>query len=983
MFAEPLMIKIPGYTIHSQLGVGGMATVYRATQDSLQREVALKVVSKLDKLEPHFKKRFLHEGHDLASLQHPNIATIYDISQTKEYSYYAMELLKGGSLSERMYKGLSLDEAFKIIIQIGDALDYAHENHIIHRDLKPGNILFRDYSTPILTDFGIAKNISRDTKLTQIGVLVGTPSYMSPEQCRGRAVDGNSDQYSLCILFFEMITGYLPFDADDPIAIATKQVTEKTPKLPEKLRALQPVINIALDKEPEQRYTSVGEFCRVLKDVLENDRSIQPHLLDITRRLSDDDTDVSTSFKQPQGLLDSIPDPGHAKLDIPTEEEFWNERSNRRTWLLAVLLLAVMAYGGHYYFQNYYHRQTSEETARFIPVLTRQAERQIAAGQLLSPAGNNALESLSRIKKMDPENRAANQMLDDLATTFEIKARDFISTKNYGSVKREIKNGLKFSAYHKGLRDAEKQLGEILYEIETKQIVTKKLELISKLFDAKKYIKPANDNAASEINKVLALDPENGEALRFQQQIEAIEEKRLQAMLDKNQLTELSSEIKVTLSLLPNSLKIKAIKKQLDDIIHKKQTTAEVANYLKRGDRQQSRGNLTEPAENNALYYFQKAQALLPDSPQVKKKLQGLAELFATNAKKHITQKRYSQAFVAIDDGLRADINNKTLINLRKSLEEKIAQENNASQQAFSTASKLLNQGNIVLPKDNNGYLLLKVLLEKRPDDRAIRRLIESVPSRIESQIREKVAANSFSEVESIYQQGVTYFPNSQRIKSLKPFIDQAKLSYQTAQASIDRQNKLQSLVNSSSLSITQLNEANQLLVSIKPQNEYYSELSDNISSLADNLEQRINIATSLDELSLVDKIINTSLSIEPTNRAMNSLRQPSSERREELNKLELARLEKLKVPVRIIARPWAQISQIIDDKGKAINIEKGLVTPSNIKLLPGKYEVILSNPEYTNEQRVSLDVTAKGVSKIDVAFENITAKSFFESVKY
>ncbi|TQV72785.1 protein kinase [Aliikangiella marina] len=977
------MINIPGYTIHSQLGVGGMATVYRATQDSLRREVALKVVSKHDKLEPQFKKRFIHEGHDLASLQHPNIATIYDISQTDDYSYYAMELLKGGSLTERMMKGLSLDEAFKIIIQIGEALDYAHENQIIHRDLKPGNILFRDYSTPILTDFGIAKNINRDTKLTQIGVLVGTPSYMSPEQCRARPVDGNSDQYSLCILFFEMITGYLPFDADDPIAIATKQVTEPVPKLPEKLRALQPVINIAMDKEPEQRYTSVGEFCRVLKDLLENDKSLKPHLLDITRRISDDDTDVSTSFKQPPGLLDSIPDPGHAQLDIPTAEEFWNEPSSRRTWLLTVLLLVTMSYGAIYYYDNYYMKQTSEEAARFIPVLMRQAERQVAASQLLTPAGNNALESLSKILEMDPENRPARQMLDDLATTYEIRARDLLNDKNYPAAETEIINGLRFVSDHKGLISVQKQLNEALNEIERKQIIAKKLKQIDSLFAAKQYIKPANNNAASEINKVLALDPENEQALAVQEKIETIEEKRLKALLDSNKLSQLSAEIKITLNLLPNSLKIRAIKKQLDQLIHQKQTQAEVASFLQKGDRQLKRGNLNEPSENNALYHFKKAQALLPESREVKKKLQELAEQFNLRAQQQINQKQFSQALVSIDNGLRADQSNSALLTLRENLERQITRDKNANQQAFSTASKLLNQGNIVLPESNNGYLILRDLLKKRPEDRTVRRLLESVPSRLEAQIREKVSSNQFAEVEAIYAKSLIYFPQSERLLSLKPLIAEAKTTYEKNRASTDRRLEFQSLVAKNSFTTNEIQQVTLLLNDIKQYNDNFSELGDGLSSIAETLQKKLNAISSMDELSVTEKVLTAGLAIEPTNRALTRLKSQFNSKRLELEQLELAKIDKMKVPVRIIARPWAHLSKIIDEQGNEVVINEKLVTPLNIRLLPGKYKVTLSNPSYKQAQSVDLTVTKVGVPKVDVAFGSMTARSFFETVNY
>ena len=453
------MIEIPGYTIQKKLGVGGMATVYLATQDSLQRDVALKVMSHLEDKGASFQKRFVHEGHDLASLQHPNIATIHDISHTDEHNYYAMELLRGGSLADRLAIGVSLVDAFDIILQIGSALECAHTNNIIHRDLKPNNILFRDDSTPILTDFGIAKNTSRDTQLTKSGALLGTPAYMSPEQCRGLPIDDRSDQYSLCILFFELITGYLPFDAEDSIAVAMQQVTAPIPELPENLAALQPVINIALDKNPEQRFSSVADFCRVLNEMLNDEVTLEDHMQQVTQKFSVNDDSGSSFESLNQANYDSFGvSPG--KIRLRTEDEFWTEGRTFRKWLLIILLLATLGYAGNYYFDNYYQNQLSNETARFIPVLIRQAERQIALTQLTRPKGNNAYETLMKVITLDPNHRPALQMLDDVATTFEMRARDYLASKDYTNANRQVTRGLKFSKTHRGLLSVQKLLSK-------------------------------------------------------------------------------------------------------------------------------------------------------------------------------------------------------------------------------------------------------------------------------------------------------------------------------------------------------------------------------------------------------------------------------------------------------------------------------------------------------------------------------------------
>ena len=205
-------IQIPGYEILRPLGSGGMSTVYLALQRSLDRKVAVKVMRRSGDPDSadarQIERRFLLEGRMMAKLPHRNIAAVYDIVSNDSVAYIAMEYLGGGALIDRMRSGIDLADAVSVIVQIAGALEFAHSHGVVHRDLKPANIMFRDGGTPVLTDFGIARyQDGSGMRLTQTGMLVGTPTYMSPEQINGVAVDGRADQYSLGILFYELLTG--------------------------------------------------------------------------------------------------------------------------------------------------------------------------------------------------------------------------------------------------------------------------------------------------------------------------------------------------------------------------------------------------------------------------------------------------------------------------------------------------------------------------------------------------------------------------------------------------------------------------------------------------------------------------------------------------------------------------------------------------------------------------------------------------------
>jgi hypothetical protein len=261
-------MHIPGYQIERELGQGGMAIVYLAIQESLHRHVALKVIKPILTTDEEFAQRFLREGRIIAQLSDPHIVTVYDIASHDNTYYLSMEYLPGGTLQQRIHEGLPLQEALFIARAIASALHYAHCRGIIHRDIKPQNILFRENDCPVLTDFGIAKTLGSTTIMTRTGLSIGTPRYMSPEQIRGQVVDARADLYSLGVLFYEMLTGNVPFTAEDSFALAMMHVTAPIPELPPTLSRFQPVLNKLLQKNPHQRFQNGQEVVAAL-DALE------------------------------------------------------------------------------------------------------------------------------------------------------------------------------------------------------------------------------------------------------------------------------------------------------------------------------------------------------------------------------------------------------------------------------------------------------------------------------------------------------------------------------------------------------------------------------------------------------------------------------------------------------------------------------------------------------------------------------------------
>ena len=262
-------INIPGYRIIKPIGEGGMASVFLATQLSLDREVALKVMSPMLASNSEFASRFLVEGKITAKLQHPNLVTVYDIGTHNGVYYLAAEYIPAGTLKERITEGgLLVAEILDIASDIALGLDFAHQKGFVHRDVKPGNVLFRNDGRVVLADFGIAKAMDGSNSSTVAGASIGTPDYMSPEQARGEPVDGRTDLYSLGTVLYEMLVGHPPYQASDPFTVALMHVTQPVPELPEEFAWLQPLLSGLMAKQPAERFNTGAAFVDAVHKLL-------------------------------------------------------------------------------------------------------------------------------------------------------------------------------------------------------------------------------------------------------------------------------------------------------------------------------------------------------------------------------------------------------------------------------------------------------------------------------------------------------------------------------------------------------------------------------------------------------------------------------------------------------------------------------------------------------------------------------------------
>lgn len=447
-------MEIPGYKIQHRVGQGGMAAVYLATQESLNRSVVLKILDVNGPLASEtLIERFLTEGRIVATLNHPCIITIYDIGIANDSLYISMEYIEGGDLKTRLERSITPDDTLDYIAKIGSGLDAAHKMGVVHRDIKPGNIMFRDPDTPLITDFGIAKQTDAiDNDLTATGLFLGSPNYVSPEQADGIEIDGRADIYSLGCMFYEMLTGKKPYDAATVFDVIIQHKQAPVPVFEEGLEEFQPLLNKMMAKNRDQRFEDAATMVESINK-LQRKRKSSPTIIDF-------DT---------------------AGVIPPDRAE------QKSTQILNILLLLLMTSGGIFGTLQYAESRMNDDSFRLDKVPTTfvmpetipsanvvddvsdparahvkmsedvlQAlhwlgKKSLEEYRLTQPSEDNAYYYFSRLLEADPTDKVATAGLLNIADRYAYLAERSVLDGDHDKAHAYIMIGRKFNPNHETL----------------------------------------------------------------------------------------------------------------------------------------------------------------------------------------------------------------------------------------------------------------------------------------------------------------------------------------------------------------------------------------------------------------------------------------------------------------------------------------------------------------------------------------------------
>lgn len=732
-------LDIAGYRIVRTLGRGGMATVYLALQESVQREVALKVMSKALLGDEQFGERFLREARIAARLRHPNVVQVHDVGVSGEHHYIAMEYLPGGPVMGRIGEPRPVAFALRVVRQIAGALDYAGAHGIVHRDIKPDNVLLREDGSAVLTDFGIA-HASDASRMTRTGAIIGTPHYMSPEQARGLPLDGRADLYSLGILLYEMLVGKVPYQAEDSLAVGIMHITAPMPRLPEDLAWLQPVLDGLLAKDPDGRYQSGAQVVAAIRGIEQASSELRE-----TRVTPPADAAhlPPQRYDEPRlGRIDEVLRTPARSRGAPASQSGRGLR-----WLLAGLLVAVLAGGALYLFQD--------QIRAGLPV-TRMNSLLLAADEALdqgnlSGSDTSARELYLAALALDPDSLAARRGVREVGQRLVAAARAALQNGDSAPARELVAQaavlGLSATDVAELSRSlqAEDARGVALVDL---------LDAARGALDAGR-LDEGEDSAVSLYRRILASQPGNAVAVAGLR--DALGQLLAQAAgrIAAGDLEAGSALVERVAALDPAHLGLPEARARL--ALARQARADDLAARVDDADALLARGHLVPPRQPNAQEAYQAVLADDPNQPRAREGLRKVATALLGQASRRIDDYRFDEAQALIDQAqaLAPDLaalpaSRRHLEDVRARRERAQAQQDGAAGEAdlpdlLARARAAADAGQFLAPPGDSAYDLYRAALSRAPGNAEARAGLAGLPDRAMRRFEEAMVANRLS----------------------------------------------------------------------------------------------------------------------------------------------------------------------------------------------------------------------------------------------
>ena len=732
-------IQIDGYQIKGILGHGGMAAVYLAIQKSFEREVAIKVMAEQLSSDPNFRDRFLQEAKIVSRLIHPNIVTVYDVGVINNHHYLSMEYIKGVDLKEKL-TSISLFHLIKVIKEVALALDYAGRKGYVHRDIKPENIMINsEDGRAVLMDFGIAKAFDSISEMTQTGTAIGTPYYMSPEQAKGKEVDWRSDIYSLGVVFFQVLTGKLPYQGDSAVAVGIMHLTDPIPKLPEYLQAVfQPIIDKLMAKVPDERYQNGEDIIKVLNDIPDSELElINAEFTKEGHRDSGENINYSVSTPilnsgltkvQRDSLRENNEDEATKIINIAPEKN----KDSRTGLIVSVIFVVLLIIGGGDY-------------------LARGADSFVAG--LMSPSAEEEAAKKESDAKLNALIKSTQQIEQQLLDNEKIAAEKLISKE-----KEEL-------------------------------LIQSKLTALLEKADIQEQQFAANHDVIDELYQtyqlISLLDNDHPRVVYGLENIKSTYLNIIEDQILNERLVMATNTLQKKLRSFPeleNATHILSIKARISALTQITELLTEAESHL-------SKNNLSGDDGKNAHDLYRKVLKIAPDNKIAQKGIVSISDKYHRKASNLAKKKQYQDALKQIEIGQVIHPESSAKFSaLRNNINQQLKDKDRINaiqkqvQQLLLSASIQQEAGNLTPPAENNALSQYQNVLTYEPNNKIALTAIVNIEKKLLSTIPSQISTQKFVEAQNVIDFATKIFPESNLIGPLQLELNTAIEQFEMSQ---------------------------------------------------------------------------------------------------------------------------------------------------------------------------------------------------------
>jgi serine/threonine protein kinase len=992
-------IQVPGYEILRLLGSGGMSTVYLAVQRSLDRKVALKIMRRSHDSASddarQMERRFLLEGRMMAKLSHRNIVAVYDIVSNDSIAYIAMEYLGGGALSDRMRTGIALADAVSVIVQIAGALEFAHGHGVVHRDLKPANIMFRENGTPILTDFGIARYQDKQaTRLTQTGMLVGTPTYMSPEQINGLDVDGRSDQYSLGILFYELLTGSPPFRGDTPIAVLMMHLTQQPPPLPDELHAFQDVFDRLLAKDKDARYANLSEFSNDLKSRVTDSNTLLTRLqIDPNQTSSEQLRALGFFTSTPTGenilrslpnrptppgarpapnlLRSATPQPGKPVGETLPEDNIWI----RKKWLLAaataILLIVVAA--GYFMFRGG-HRLNKDE-ADLVTFWLERGEQRVAEKKLVTPAEDSAFEYVQKALQKDPENAKAQALLDGITKTLSDEAQQAAAAEKFDEAADLNNQALLVRPDNPELRAFAARIKQVQQATQSKQRVG---QLIEQAEAARKVGRAFGEGGAyALLGQARALAGNDPAPEQRIQELVGEELAAARKQLDSGQAGAASAALDKLQPYLAAEKSYVALRGEVDAALKKQEAEKQIAAEFARADSQLRAGHLVDPGGDNAYETLGALEKSAADDKRTADLRGALAKALLADARRLDGSDQAQRALDRVGLALKVAPDLADAQKLKDQIEKRLGARGAQLAQLLGAARQAIAEKRFAPPAPNDAYTGLTATLKFDPTNAEAAQLLAELPKRIADAANENARTDVAAAI-AIVEAGQRVFPQDPALGSLAQTLKAKLADERLAKQRQSERDGVAKTLSGQAPAAQQLRAASDAIAALLASDANDKEalqLRKRWIEVVDGQLQAVESAAQFDALATLLAEQKKNLGAEP---AFDKVVQSLPTLRAKVAAAEQAKLEAQRGELVLNAYPWGKVESVLDANRQPVALPTDATTPFTLKLPAGSYVITFRHPDAAKPAQVIAKVEAQKRSTANAAFTTISAQEYF-----